>query len=209
VLLDHLLYFSGLDVTNDGQHGVVWRVVSLEESANVFDRRRIDFRQLSVTVMRVVPVGERVLPQTNPFEQPIRLVQHVYANLFTHDSLLVLEVLLADVERTHAIRFEPEAEFHAIARHRLVIVCVVKIRMTIQTATVRLDEFCVLKLLHVRRTLKHHVFEQMREAGAALRLEPEADVVIHGNRDHGRGVIFRDHHFETIRKFVIDDRNVE
>ena len=81
--------------------------------------------------------------------------------------------------------------------------------MAIQTSAVRLDEFCVLKLLHVRRALKHHVFEEMREAGAALRFEPEADVVIDGNRDHGRDVIFGDDDLEAVRKFVIDDWNVE
>ncbi len=81
--------------------------------------------------------------------------------------------------------------------------------MAIQTSAVCLDELRVLKLLHVRRTLKHHVFEEMREAGAALWFEPEADVVIDGNRDHWRDVIFRDHHLQAVRKFVIDDRNVE
>ena len=47
------------------------------------------------------------------------------------------------------------------------------------------------------------------KAGAAFRLETEADVVIDGDRDHRRDVIFGDHDLQAVRKFVIDDWNVE
>ena len=92
---------------------------------------------------------------------------------------------------------------------RLVVVGVIKIRMAVQTTTVCLDELRVFKLLHVRGSLKHHVFEEMCEPGAALGLEPEADVVINGDRNDRRDVIFRDHNLQAVRKFVVDNRNIE
>ena len=103
VFLDHLLHFVNVDVADDRQHGIVWRVVSFEKTTNVFDRCGVDLSQFAVTIVRVVPIGECVLPQTDPFEQLIRLIEHVDANFFTHHGLLVLQVLCADVERAHAI----------------------------------------------------------------------------------------------------------
>ena len=66
------------------------------------------FNGRAAPVVRVVPVGEGVFPKADPLEELVRLIQHVDANLFTHERLLVLEVLFADVERTRAIGFQPQ-----------------------------------------------------------------------------------------------------
>jgi hypothetical protein len=49
----------------------------------------------------------------------------------------------------------------------------------------------------------------VRETGAAFGLEPKADVVVDGDLDDRCDVIFGDHDLESVRKFVIDHRNVE
>ena len=139
----------------------------------------------------------------------VRLIQDVHANFFADHVLLVLQILFADIQRAHPIGFQPQAHLDAIARQRLVIVGVVEIGMAVQIAAVGFDKFRVLELLHVGRALKHHVLEEVRKAGAALRLDAKADVVINAHRDHRRHVIFRDHDLQTVRQFVIDHRHFD
>jgi hypothetical protein len=67
----------------------------------------------------------------------------------------------------------------------------------------------MFKLLHVLRTLEHHVFEQVSETGAAFGLHAKADVVIDGNGDDWRNMIFGYDYLEAIRKLVVDERNVD
>ena len=68
VFLNHLLDFVDVNVARDSQYGIVWCVISFEETAHIFNRRGVYLSQLSVTVMRVVPVSEGVLPEIDPLE---------------------------------------------------------------------------------------------------------------------------------------------
>ena len=44
-----------------------------------------------------------------------------------------------------------------------------------------------------RRAFEHHVFEEMREARAAFRLEAKSDAVADANSESRRGMIFGNH----------------
>ena len=98
MFLNHFLHFVDVHVADDGQHGVVWCVVSLEEVAHVFDGGSVDLCEIAVAVVCVVPIRESILPKTDPLKELIWLIEYVYADLFAHDVLLVLQVLLADIE---------------------------------------------------------------------------------------------------------------
>jgi hypothetical protein len=119
-------------------------------------------------------------------------------DLFAHHLLLVVEVLLAHVQRPHALRLQPEGQLHAVRGHVLVVVRVVEARRAVEVAAVGLHVFRVLELLHVRRALEHHVLEEVGEPGAALGLDAEADAVVDGDGGHGRGVILGDHELEAV-----------
>ena len=67
----------------------------------------------------------------------------------------------------------------------------------------------MLELLHVGRALKHHVLEQVREAGAAFRLDPESDAVVDRHGDGRRGVTLADDDLQSIRQPVINDRYID
>ena len=209
MFLNHFLHFVRLNIADDRQHGVVGRVVSLEEVAHVVDGCGVDLRQITVAVVRVVPIGEGVFPKTDPFEELVWLVQHVDANFLADDRLLVLKVFCADVERAHAVRFEPQSQLDAIAGQRFEIIGVIEIGVTVETPAICFDELGVLKLLHVCRSLKHHVLEEMRESGASFRLETKTHVVIDSDCNDRRHVIFGNHDFESVRQLVIDHRNVK
>jgi hypothetical protein len=48
------------------------------------------------------------------------------------------------------------------------------------------------------RALKHHVFEKMREAAAALRLKAETDFVVDAYGDNGGGCVRSNNYFESV-----------
>ena len=59
--------------------------------------------------------------------------------------------------------------------------------------------------LHVLRSLKHHVLEEVREAGPARRFVRRADVVPEVDADDGQPAILREDHFEAVRQRVLLD----
>ena len=87
--------------------------------------------------------------------------------------------------RTHAVGLEEQAAFEGVGRQRLEVVGVVEVGAAVERAAGRLHVAEVLELLEVRRALEHQVLEQMGEAGAALGLGADADVVEHGDADDG------------------------
>ena len=149
--------------------------------------------------MRVEPVLVGVLPDVEPLEHRVGLIEDVDADFLADHVLLVLEVLFADVERAHSIGLQPERSLHTIARKRLVVVREIETGRAIQVPAVRLDDLGVLHLLHVRRALKHHVLEEVSEPGAPFRLDAEANSVIHGHGDGRRGVTLADYDLQAIR----------
>ncbi len=81
--------------------------------------------------------------------------------------------------------------------------------MPVKTAAVGLNELGMLELLHVCRTLEHHVLKQVRKPGAPFWFHAKANVVVNAYCDYGCDVIFGDDDFEAIGKFVIDHRDVQ
>ena len=53
-------------------------------------------------------------------------------------------------------------------------------------------------LAHVLRALKHHVLEQMREAGAALCLVHRPDVIPQINGNQGQAMVFVQQHGQAV-----------
>src|SRR5262249_24573255 len=151
---------------------------------------------------------KRVLPGLDPFEELVRLIEPVHTNFLTYNVLLILEVFLADIERAHAISFQPQAHLNAIAWQRFVIVGVIEIGVTVRIAAVGFDKLYVIKLLHVRRTLKHHVLKQVGKPCSAFGLNAKTNVVVDGNSNYWSIMVLRDYDFQTVREFVVDDGNV-
>ena len=202
-------HLGGGRVADDHQHGVVRRVVGLEEAAHVVERGGLELGEVAVEIVRVVPVGIGALPHLEPLEPAVRLVEHVDPHLLAHHVLLVLQVLLADVQRPHAIGLQPDGALERIHGQGLEVVRVVEARRTIHDAARLLHQRDVLHLLHLRRALEHHVLEQVREAGPALRLHAEADVVDDFHQGHRRGVVFADHHLQPVGQREVVHRDFE
>jgi hypothetical protein len=192
-------------VTHDDEHGVVRRVVGLEEAADVIERSRLEVLEVAVEVVGVVPVGVGLLGQTEPLEGAVRLVQDVDAYFLAHDVLLVPEVLGGDVQRSHPVGLQPERQLERVRRDDLEVVRVIEARGPVHHAAVRLHDLDVLELADMSGALEHHVLEEMREAGPALRLDAEADLVhdLHG-RD-GRGMILAHDDLKAVRQLVVKD----
>ena len=207
MLFGELHHLVRLRVADDDEHGVVRRVVRIEEILHVVERRRLDLLQIAVEVVGVIPVRVGLLVEIEPLEAAVRLVQHVDADFLAHDVLLVLQVLGRDFERPHAVGFEPHGGLERVRGHDLEIIRVIEARRPVQDAAVLVDDTDVLEFAHVLGSLEHHVLEQMREACAILRLDPESDAVHDLDRHDRRGMVFADDDAKAVRQLVIDDGN--
>jgi len=66
----------------------------------------------------------------------------------------------------------------------------------------------VLAFADILRALKHHVLEQMCEAGSALSFIVRSDIVGNRNGVSGSGVIFRQHHAKPIVELELLNGNL-
>ena len=117
---------------------------------------------------------------------------------FLHGVALVVEVVLGDRERLHAIGFEEDAEVELVGRQRLVIQRAILVGRAVHRAAVDEHLHEVLAGADVLGSLEHHVLEEMREPGAALALVLRADEVVHDDRIDRRVVILGDDHAQAV-----------
>ena len=74
-------------------------------------------------------------------------------------------------------------------------------RIPVVVATAAFDDFVQRAFGRNRSTLEHHVLEQVRKTGAAVRLETKADSIRHTNSERRRRVVFGDDHGQAVREF--------
>ena len=109
VLFDQVARFAFIEVAGDRQHGIVGRVINPKELTNVFDSRGVEIFHRSDGRMRVRGIFKA------HFKQPqkaidVRLIVITQTLLFFHRFALIVEVLLRDGERAHAIAFQPKRQ---------------------------------------------------------------------------------------------------
>ena len=207
--LDHRERRGRLEVTGDGEDGVVGRVPGREEAANVVERggaqvlHRSDRR---VVVWVRVGVDKRLHPL---IPVAVRLVVDRPAPLVLHHLALVVELLLGHRRQQagQPVGLEPQGQLQLVAGQRLEVVGAVEPGRCVEGAAGSLHERHVLALLDVQRPLEHHVLEQVGEAGLARLLVPAAHVVpqVYG---HDRGtVVRRQEDAQTVFQRVTVDRD--
>ena len=209
VFLDDRARGLHVHVARDHERGVVGGVERREKLLHVGQRCGIELGQVAVEVVRVVPVRVGQLRHVEPRKATIRLVEHVHLDLVLHHALLVDEVLLRDHEAAHPVGFGPERGLQRVGRHDFEVVRVVETGGAVQDSAGALDELDELHLAEVFRALEHHVLEEMREAGAPLRLDAEADAVVHGDRGRRHRLVGGDHDAQPILEREVGVRDVE
>ena len=198
MLLDPGPDLRDVDVAGDGEHRVARRVVAVEERLRVLERRALEVDEVAVAVVAVGEVVEQQRREHQPREAAVRAVEDVDADLVLHDRDLVVEVLLRHRDAAHAVGLEEQRQLGRRARHDLVVVRVVDVRRAVQRAAAALHVGEVLGLPEARRALEHQVLEQVREAGAALRLAAHADVVVDGDRHDRAAAVGAEHHAQAV-----------
>ena len=130
--------------------------------------------------------------------------------LVLHDAALFIEARLIDgaKQEAHAIGLKPEDGVERSLRHGLEIVGAVGVGRAVLVRRAdllrRLEEVVVEML----RAVEHQMFEQVREAGAALGLVLRADMIDEVQRHRRRlGVLMHDQR-ETVLEHVLGERNV-
>ena len=135
----------------------------------------------------------------------IRLVVIAQPFFLLDGFALVVEVLLGYGQRTHPIAFEPECQRQLVCWQRLEIVCALTGCGSVHRAAGVRNVLKVPGLRHVFRSLKHHVFEQMRKACTTRAFVSRTDVVINRNRyDGDRAVLVQNHTKAIVEGELID-----
>ena len=209
VFLDLREHVRGRHVADDRDHRVVRSVVVPEEGLHVLDVRGVEVLERAVPVVGVLPLVEGLVDEVGPEEEPIGPVLHVDPDLLLHDLLLVLQVLLGEVEVLHPVGFEPQDRVERGDGRRRDVVRVVVAGGSVEHAATALDDARERALGRHRRPFEHHVLEEVREAGAPLRLEAKADPERGRDPERRRRVVLGHDHGEPVGELLHGDGNAE
>ena len=198
-----------IHVADDHQHRVLRRVEVAEEGPHVVQAGGVEVLELAVAVVGVVPVAEGALAHVDPGEAAIGAVEDVDADLVLDHVALVVELLLGDARPAHAVRLEPERELQRGLGEHLEVVGVVGAGGAVEHPAVLLHELDQLHLRELPGALEHQVLEEVREAGAPARFEPEADLVVDGDGDDRRRGVRGDDDAQPVAEPPVLDRYVE
>ena len=157
---------SLVNVTNDCQHRIIWRVPGGKEVAHIFKARCVQILHGSdrwVVIRMALWVCEG-----KEFKvcRPIRLVVIAGTLLVLHHIALVIKVCLIEClkKRSEAVRLHPEDQLHPLGRNGGEVVGAIEPGGGIRTPANRLNQRKMLSLRNVRRTLEHQVLKEMRKS---------------------------------------------
>jgi hypothetical protein len=177
-----------IDVAGNRQRRIVRRVVGLEETGEVFERRGIEIGHRSDDRMLVRKILEQQLAD-DLGRFAVRLVVHAQTTLLFDRFALVVHGVQCDGRCPHAIRFEEQNHVELVGGHLLEIERVILIGLAVVTASVVLDQACEFPVGDVFRAFEHEMLEQMREPGAPFPLVARPDVVRDRDGDDRRRAI--------------------
>ena len=120
--------------------------------------------------------------------------------LLLNGVYLVVEVVLGDCQRLHAVCFKKQRKIDLVRRQRLVVQRPVLVRGPVHVAAIHEHEVGMLILADVLRAFEHHVLEEVREAGSSLALVTGTDVVVDHDREDRRCVVFDDDDTKPVRE---------
>ncbi len=206
--------FGLIKVSGDGEAGIVGRIELLEEVANVVEASSFDVgvRADDAGVVGMA-LGEELM--IDLFFGEIIGCAFALPALVADDVALISQLLAVEAfeEKAHAVALEPEGEFELIAGHGLEVVGTVEVRGAVDVGCAgALDVLDVGLLANVFGALKHHVLEEMGEAGAASALVEGADVIPEVDGDERQAVVLMHQDDETVRHhepFVLELGNLE
>ena len=206
IFLDLRQRFGRLEVTHQGQHGVVRRIVNAKEFLDVFDGGRV---QILHGADHRMLVGEVIVDQALQYFRcfAVRLIVHAQPALFLHRVALIVQVRLVHRQRTHAVRFQKQPQIQLIGSERFEIIRPILRGGAVHIAAVVFDQNHVLAFADVFRSLEHHVLEQVRESGVSGVLVVRAHVVGDGYPISWSGMIHRHHDAEAVIQLVLFNRN--
>ena len=170
------------DVSGYGQDGVVRRIETEEEILHFVQRGVFDVTGFLTDGWPLIRV---ILVYQTSYQVPdiaIRLVQVTLLELFDHYIALYLEAPFAEIEREHAVAFQPETYFHVLTGKGDVVVgdVVVGPRIVFSTGALHVS----IIVWNVYRATEHQVLEEVGKAGVFGVLVACSHVVKYVQRYH-------------------------
>ena len=203
------LELRGIEVAGDGDAGIIGSVELLMEVADVVDAGGFD--------VGVGPDDGGVVGMLVGEEHVVDLLvgelvgsAFALAALVAYDVALVgeLDAVKAFEEEAHAIAFEPEGELELIAGEGFEVVGSVEVGGAVDVGCAcALEVFEVGFFADVLGAFKHHVLEEVGEAGAAGTLVEGADVIPEVDGYERKAMVFVGEDDEAVRQgelFVLE-----
>ena len=203
---------GGVDIATDGEGGVVGAIPAEEEVLQVGDGDAVEVFDVADGEPGIrVAVGVEGLGGDLAGEA-VGAVVVVLAAFVFHGAALHFEFLLGDgvEEEAHAVGFEPEHLLELVSWDGLVVVGAVAIGGAVEGTAGGGDDLEMLVVADVVAALKHHVFEEVGEAGLADFLAGGADVVGDVDMDDGVAVVLVDDEGEAVGQdvFRVGDKDL-
>ena len=135
----------------------------------------------------------------------VRRVFVALSPLVPHHVLLIRKIGLIEIvgQIAHAVGFQPEGEFQLIGRKCFVVVGAVEIGCAVDVRGS--GGFKVVEVRAARDmlgTFEHHMFEEMRKAGAARGFVHRADVIPEIDGNERKAMVLGKDDFKPIRELV-------
>ena len=156
----------------------------------------------------MVRMGRREEERLHPLVPvPIGLVVVPLPPLVHDHVALVLQLLFGHRRQhpAHPVRFQPQGQVEVVGRDGIVVVRAVEPRRGVGRAAHLLDLMEVPVLRDVRRTLEHHVLEEVREPRARPRLVPGAHAIPEVDRHDRRRPVGCQYEPEAVGERVLLD----
>ena len=205
---------GGVEVTGDGDGGVVGGVELLVEVADVGDAGGFDIG-VGADDVSVIRVGGGEEELVDLFAGEVVGAAFALAALVADDVPLVGELGAVEAfhEEAHAVGFEPEAELELVGGEGFEVVGAVEGGGAVDVGSAgALDVLDVGFFADVLGAFKHHVFKEVGEAGATGALIQRANVVPEVDGDEGEAVVLMGDDFQAVGEgvgFVFELGNFE
>ncbi len=192
-----------IEFASHQQHRVIGLVVGMVEGLQVLDADVLDVAAVADggTAVGMPVVGHAA----HALEQHVEGIVLAALVLVAHHGHFGIEILAGDEGMRHAVRFHRQRPFQVVVLglEDFVVVGAVFRSGAVELHAARRE--LLRDRLVLRRTLEHHVLQQVRHAGLAVVFVARADQIGDVDGHGGLGGVRKQQHFQAVRELVFGD----
>jgi len=106
-LLDHYKRLFRVEIPCYYNDRVIGSVKQVKKVLDVFEGRCLQILEITIEIVSVIPVLISNLGHVDHRKSAVRLIEYIDLDFVGHNSLLVRQILLSDVQTSHSVSFSP------------------------------------------------------------------------------------------------------